>query len=71
MSASVPQPVHRPFAMPAGARVAFALSQVMVTSGVDVSRNYAMRHYQQTLYDRALGNFYDLLLAVTLFSFDW
>ena len=48
------------------ARVAFALSQIMVTSGVDVSRNYAMRHYQQTLYDRALGNFYDLLLAVSL-----
>lgn len=48
------------------ARVAFALSQIMVTSGVDVSRNYAMRHYQQALYDRALGNFYDLLLAVTL-----
>ncbi|MEO7743591.1 MAG: DUF1800 family protein [Usitatibacter sp.] len=48
------------------ARVAFALSQIMVTSGVDVSRNYAMRHYQQALYDRALGNFYDLLLAVSL-----
>lgn len=48
------------------ARVAFALSQIMVTSGVDMSRNYAMRHYQQTLYDRALGNFRDLLLAVTL-----
>lgn len=48
------------------ARVAFALSQIMVTSGIDVSRNYAMRHYQQTLYDRALGNFYDLLLAVSM-----
>ena len=48
------------------ARVAFALSQIMVTSGVDNSRNYAMRHYQQMLRDRALGNFYDLLLAVTL-----
>lgn len=48
------------------ARVAFALSQIMVTSGVDMSRNYAMRHYQQMLHDRALGNFYDLLLAVTL-----
>ncbi len=47
-------------------RVAFALSQIMVTSGVDVSRNYAMRHYQQTLYDRAFGNFYDLLIAVSL-----
>jgi uncharacterized protein (DUF1800 family) len=47
-------------------RVAFALSQIMVTSGVDNPRNYAMRHYQQVLRDRALGNFYDLLLAVTL-----
>jgi uncharacterized protein (DUF1800 family) len=48
------------------ARVAFALSQIMVTSGVDNSRNYAMRHYQQILVDRAFGNFHDLLLAVTL-----
>src|SRR5258706_3381106 len=48
------------------ARVAFALSQIMVTSGVDNARNYAMRNYQQILRDRALGNFYDLLLAVTL-----
>ena len=47
-------------------RVAFALSQIMVTSGIDNARNYAMRHYQQMLRDRALGNFYDLLLAVTL-----
>jgi uncharacterized protein (DUF1800 family) len=47
-------------------RVAFALSQVMVTSGVDNSRNYAMRHYQQIFLDRAFGNFHDLLLAVTL-----
>ena len=47
-------------------RVAFALSQIMVTSGVENSRNYAMRHYQQLLVDRAFGNFYDLLLAVTL-----
>src|SRR5258706_579520 len=38
----------------------------MVTSGVDNSRNYAMRHYQQIFRDRAFGNFYDLLLAVTL-----
>ena len=47
-------------------RVAFALSQIMVTSGIDNPRNYAMRHYQQMLRDRAFGNFYDLLLAVTL-----
>jgi len=48
------------------ARVAFALSQIMVTSGVDNARNYAMGHYQQILRDRALGNYYDLLLAVSL-----
>jgi uncharacterized protein (DUF1800 family) len=47
-------------------RMAFALSQIMVTSGVDNSRNYAMRQYQQIFADRAFGNFYDLLLAVTL-----
>ena len=47
-------------------RVAFALSQIMVTSGVDNARTYAMRNYQQILLDRAFGNFYDLLLAVTL-----
>ncbi len=48
------------------ARMAFALSQIMVTSGVDNSRNYAMRQYQQIFADRAFGNFHDLLLAVTL-----
>ena len=47
-------------------RVAFALSQIMVTSGVENARNYAMRNYQQTLRDRAFGNFHDLLYAVTL-----
>ena len=47
-------------------RVAFALSQVMVTSGIANPRNYAMRGYQQLLRDHAFGNFYDLLLAVTL-----
>jgi uncharacterized protein (DUF1800 family) len=47
-------------------RVAFALSQIFVTSGVDNSRNYAMRDYQQIFRDRAFGNFYDLMVAVTL-----
>jgi uncharacterized protein (DUF1800 family) len=46
--------------------VAFALSQIFVTSGVDNSRNYAMRHYQQIFRDHAFGNFRDLLRAVTL-----
>ncbi|MBL0140837.1 MAG: DUF1800 domain-containing protein [Betaproteobacteria bacterium] len=47
-------------------RVAFALSQIFVTSGLDNSRNYAMRHYQQIFRDGAFGNYYDLLLAVSL-----
>ena len=47
-------------------RVAFALSQIMVVSGVDNARNYAMREYQQMLRDRAFGSYHDLLLAVTL-----
>jgi uncharacterized protein (DUF1800 family) len=47
-------------------RVAFALAQIMVTSGVDNGRNYAMREYQQLIADHALGNYYDLLAAVTL-----
>lgn len=48
------------------ARVAFALSQIMVTSGIDQNRNYAMQRYQQIFVERGLGNFYDLLLAVSL-----
>ena len=47
-------------------RVAFALSQILVTSGLDNSHAYAMRAYQQMFLDRAFGNYYDLLLAVTL-----
>lgn len=47
-------------------RVAFALSQILVTSGVENPRNYAMRNYQQLIADHALGNYYDLLVAVTL-----
>ena len=47
-------------------RVAFALSQILVTSGVSNARNYAMREYQQLLVDHAFGNYHDLLLAVTL-----
>jgi uncharacterized protein (DUF1800 family) len=47
-------------------RVAFALSQILVTSGVANGRNYAMRHYQQLFRDQAFGNYYNLLRAVTL-----
>jgi uncharacterized protein (DUF1800 family) len=47
-------------------RVAFALSQIMVASGMSNARAYAMRDFQQLFLDRAFGNYYDLLSAVTL-----
>jgi len=47
-------------------RVAFALSQIMVTSGVRNARAYPMRDYQQLLRDRAFGRFGELLRAVTV-----
>ena len=47
-------------------RVAWALSQIFVVSGLDNGRNYAVRHYQQMLRDYAFGNYLDLLREVTL-----
>ena len=47
-------------------RVAFALSQILVTSGVVVNVPYGMARYQQTLLDGAFGNYQDLLTRVTL-----
>jgi uncharacterized protein (DUF1800 family) len=47
-------------------RVAWALSQFFVTSGVDVPQAYGMIDYQQMLRDEALGNFRTLLSKVTL-----
>ena len=47
-------------------RMACALSQILVTSGVSNSRNYAMREYQQMLVDNAFANYHDVLLGVTL-----
>ena len=47
-------------------RVAFALSQILVTSGLDVNVAYGMAKYQQILLDNAFGNFQDLLTQVTL-----
>ena len=47
-------------------RVAFALSQILVTSGTEISLAYAMQRYQQILSDQAFGNFRDLLTQVTL-----
>ena len=47
-------------------RVAFALSQIMVTSGIDIREAYAMARYQQIFRDGAFGNFEDLLTRITL-----
>lgn len=47
-------------------RVAWALSQILVTSGVEVQLNYAMTRYQQIFLDRAFGNYQDILRAVTV-----
>ena len=49
-------------------RVAFALSQIFVTSGLDINVAYGMAPYQQIFLDRAFGNFEDLLTRVTLSS---
>jgi uncharacterized protein (DUF1800 family) len=47
-------------------RVAFALSQILVTSGTDINQAYAMQRYQQTLADLAFDNFKNVLTQVTL-----
>ena len=49
-------------------RVAFALSQIFVTSGLDVNEAYGMARYQQILLDHAFGNYEELMLRVTLSS---
>ena len=46
--------------------MAFALSQIFVTSGTDINQAYAMQRYQQMLADLAFGNFKDVLTRVTL-----
>jgi len=47
-------------------RVAFGLSQILVTSQTDIPLPAWMRSYQQLLYRGALGNFRQLLFDVTL-----
>jgi uncharacterized protein (DUF1800 family) len=49
-------------------RVAFALSQIFVTSGLDINQAYGMAIYQQIFLDNAFGNFEDLMTKVTLSS---
>jgi hypothetical protein len=47
-------------------RVALALSQILVVSGLRVKQPYAMAAYQQLLLDDAFGNYRSLLDDVTL-----
>jgi len=47
-------------------RVAFALSQILVTSGLDVNLAYGMGGYQQLFRDNAFGNYETILTRVTL-----
>jgi uncharacterized protein (DUF1800 family) len=47
-------------------RVAFALSQILVTSGLTVNEAYAMGRYQQIFLDNAFSNYEQVLLRVTL-----
>ncbi len=47
-------------------RVAFALSQIFVVSGTDISQPYGMADYQNLLLNDAFGNFRQLLKDVTL-----
>jgi len=49
-------------------RIAFALSQIIVTSGLDINLVYGMARYQQIFLDHAFGNFEDILTRVTLSS---
>lgn len=47
-------------------RVAFALSQIMVVSGVEIYQAYGLADYQNMLLNDALGNYRTLLQDVTL-----
>jgi uncharacterized protein (DUF1800 family) len=47
-------------------RVAFALSQIFVVSGMEINQPYGMADYQDLLLNDAFGNFRNLLKDVTL-----
>lgn len=49
-------------------RVAFALSQIFVTSGLDINEAYGMAIYQQVFLDNAFANYETLMTKVTLSS---
>jgi len=46
-------------------RVAWALSQILVVSGLDIPLSSWMRPFQQLLYEGAFGNYEELLYTVT------
>ncbi len=50
-------------------RVGFALSQILVVSGVKTYHPYGMSRYQNILLDGAFGNYRDVLYNVTLSPF--
>ncbi|WP_179958272.1 DUF1800 domain-containing protein [Chitinimonas arctica] len=47
-------------------RAAFALSQILVASGMEVNQPYGMAPYQHIMLNHAFGNFRDILNEVTL-----
>jgi hypothetical protein len=47
-------------------RVAFALSQILVVSALEVSGTYGFREYHNTLLNNAFGNYREILRKVTL-----
>jgi uncharacterized protein (DUF1800 family) len=47
-------------------RVAFALSEIWVVSGVQLNRAYAFPSWYQLLSDNAFGNYRDIIKAVSL-----
>lgn len=47
-------------------RVAFALQQILVVSGVELDGTYGLRNYQNTLLDNAFGNYRQVLKKVAL-----
>lgn len=47
-------------------RVAFALQQILVVSGVDINSTYGMRNYHNELLKGAFGNYRDILKKVIL-----
>jgi uncharacterized protein (DUF1800 family) len=50
-------------------RVAFALSQILVASDLEVHTTAGLATYNQILLDKAFGNYRDILAAVTLNPF--